>query len=63
MKNVKLYNAAMVLIEASKYVSLIDKDFASQLLDKAQLYSKGIVIDKTLEGEVIDFAEKIKKGL
>ena len=53
----------MALIEASKHVSLIDKDFASQLLDKAEKYSKGIVIDKSLEGEVIDFAEKIKKGL
>lgn len=63
MKNAKLFNAAMALVEASKFVSLVDPDFADKLLHQAETYKNEIVIDKKLEGEVIDFKERIKKGL
>jgi hypothetical protein len=62
MKNTKLYNASMALVQAARYVKEIDKDFAQKLLDKAEGYKNQIVIDEKLEAEVIDFEKRIKEG-
>jgi hypothetical protein len=61
MKNTDLFNASVSLVQAAYYVKFVDKDFANKLLDKAEEYKKEIVVDKELEGEIIDFEERIKK--
>ncbi len=62
MKNTKLYNASMALVQAARYVKEVDKDFSQKLLDKAEGYKNQIVIDEKLESEVINFERRIKKG-
>ncbi len=53
----------MALIQAAKFVRPIDKDYSQELLDKAEEFKNQIVIDEKLEAEVIEFEEKIRKGL
>lgn len=62
-KNLLLYNAAMALVYAVKFIKPVDRDFAQVLLDKAQEYKNKIIIDKKLEVEVGDFEKRIKEGL
>ena len=62
MKNTKLYNASLSLVQAAKFVREIDTDFAQKLLDKAEGYKNQIVIDEKLEAEVINFEKRIKEG-
>jgi len=63
MKNNLLFNAAAALIDCARFINPIDKDFAKELLDKAESYSKLIIIDKKVEKEVGEFEKEIKAGL
>jgi len=63
MKNNLLFNAAAALIDCAMIVKPIDNDFAKELLDKAESYSKLIIIDENVEKEVDEFEKQIKKGL
>jgi len=62
MKNTKLYNASMALVQAANFVKEVDNEFAQSLLDKAEEYKNQIVIDEELEAEVVDFEKRIKEG-
>ena len=62
MKNTKLYNASMALVQAANFVKEVDYEFAQSLLDKAVEYQNQIVIDEELEAEVVDFEKRIKEG-
>ena len=63
MKNTELYNASIALVQCARLVRPIDKDYAQELLDKAEEYKNQIVIDEKIGKEVIDFGERIKEGL
>lgn len=63
MKNNLLFNAAAALIDCARFVNPIDKGFAQELLDKAESYSKLIIIDEKVEKEVGEFEKEIKAGL
>lgn len=63
MKNSLLYNASIALINAARFVKPVDREYSKVLLDKAEEFKNQIVIDEGLEAEVIDFEERIRKGL
>lgn len=62
-RNKLLYNAAMALVQAARFVKPIDSDFMKILLDKAEYYKNQIVIDEKIEAEVTEFERRIKEGL
>jgi len=62
-RNKLLYNAAMSLVQAARFVKPVDSDFTKILLDKAEEYKNQIIIDEELEAEVIEFERRIKEGL
>lgn len=62
-ENELLYNAAMALVECTKFVRPVDGDFVQTMLDKAQEYSDRIVIDDELEKEVDELEKEIRKDL
>jgi hypothetical protein len=59
-KNVSLYNAAVILIEASKFINEIDKEFAITLLDKAEKFKKMIHVDEKENKEIVKYKNLIK---
>lgn len=63
MKNNKLYNAAMALVECSKFVKEVDEDFFNLMLDKAEEMMLKIDIDEDLEKEIDSFKERIEKEI
>jgi len=62
-RNTLLYNAAMALIQAAKFIRPVDTDFMRILLDKAEYYKNQIIIDEKVEAEVTEFEGRIKEGL
>jgi len=62
-KNTLLYNASMSLVECARFVRPVDSDYAKTLLDKAEEFSKQIVIDDKIEKEVDEFEQKIRNGI
>jgi hypothetical protein len=62
-RNKLLFNAAMALVQAARFVKPVDPDFMKILLDKAEYYKNQIVIDEKIEAEVTEFERRIKEGL
>lgn len=60
-KNVLLYNAAMSLVEASKFVSQLDKEFGIIMLDKAENFKKMIHVDEKENREIDRYKNLIKE--
>ena len=58
-----LYNAAKALIECARFVRPLDSEYSQELLNKATEFKDKIVINEDVEKEVIDFEQRIKKGL
>jgi len=61
-KNILLYNAALALVEASKFVKEVDKKFGMTLLDKAEEFKNSIHIDEKENKEIGRYKQLIKEG-
>jgi len=60
-KNIFLYNGAKALIEASKFVNHVDKEFSIKMLDKAEEFKNMIVIDEKENKKIGEYKKLIKE--
>jgi len=60
-KNILLYNAAMALVRASKFVKEVDKEFGTTMLDKAEELKDKIHIDEMENEEIGRYKQLIKE--
>ena len=61
-KNIVLYNAAIALVEATKFVNEVDKEFVTVMLDKAEEFKDKIHINEKENKEIGRYKQLIKEG-
>jgi hypothetical protein len=60
-KNIFLYNGAKALIEASKFVTHIDQEYAIEMLNKAEEFKNMIVIDEKENEKIGEYKKLIEE--
>jgi len=60
-KNIVLYNAAIALVEASKFINEVDREFGIIMLDKAEELKRKIHIDEKENKEIVRYKQLIEK--
>lgn len=62
-RNSDLYNAAVHLINAARFLREEDSEFCQVLLDKSEEYKNKIEIDEDLEKEVNEYERRIEQRM
>ena len=62
-KNFDLYCAASLMVEASKHLTVHDREFGLELINKASEYTEQIEINKELIEEVKEYGRQIQRGI